>query len=153
MTKAAIFDMDGTLCDVSSVRYHVNPKDPRFSGRKRFDRFHAGSIDCPANGTALTYYLQARNEGLAILVVTARKVFWRYTTIVWLRENQIHYDELYMRRNTDNRVDVECKRAILSDIRRDGYDPVMAVDDNPAIIDLWRGEGIPTHVIAGWEED
>jgi FMN phosphatase YigB (HAD superfamily) len=150
--KAAIFDVDGTLCDVSSIRYHVNPKHPRFSGRKRFDRFHADAINCPPHPLALDHYRYAKEMGWAVLVVTARKSFWAMHTLLWLREHGVEHDELYMRRNLDNRKDVECKREILADIRRDGYRPILAVDDNPAIIELWRSEGIPTVTIPGWED-
>jgi hypothetical protein len=31
-TEAIIFDMDGTLCDVESIRYLVDPGDPGFTG-------------------------------------------------------------------------------------------------------------------------
>ncbi|WP_092501608.1 hypothetical protein [Agrococcus jejuensis] len=39
---AVLFDVDGTLCDVRSIRHHVDG-----TGRRNFDAFHAESIDCP----------------------------------------------------------------------------------------------------------
>lgn len=153
MTKAAIFDMDGTLCNVSSIRYHVNPKDARFSGTKRFDRFHADSIDCPPNHEVLRLVDQCRDEGLAIIIVTARKFMWRYHTMTWLIEWGVEYDAMYLRGDNDNRKDYEVKADILAGIREGGYEPVLAVDDNPAIIALWEGRGIETITIPGWEDD
>lgn len=150
--NAAIFDMDGTLCDVSSIRYHVNPDHPRFSGKKRFDRFHADAIQCPPNELALDWYRYARDLGWSIVVVTARKSFWAMHTLLWLRENGVQHDELYMRKNLDNRADSIVKREILDEIRSDGYEPLLAVDDNPAVIQVWESEGIPTVTIPGWEE-
>ena len=148
---AAIFDMDGTLCDVSSIRHHVNPNDPRFSGQKRFDLFHAGSIDCPPNETAVEILRNARADGVATLIVTARKTMWRFHTILWLHEQQLDYDELFMRGDDDNRKDYLVKRDLL-DAMRHRYNIVLAVDDNPAVIALWQAEGIPTIRIPGWEE-
>ena len=37
LPRAAIFDMDGTLCDVSSLRHHVDRSHPGFAGRRRFE--------------------------------------------------------------------------------------------------------------------
>lgn len=148
---AAIFDMDGTLCDVSSIRYHINPKDRRFSGRKRFDLFHAGSVDCPPNEEAVTLLFDTRIRGLATIIVTARQAMWRYHTILWLHEQGLEYDALYMREDGDNRKDYEVKKDLLKKIRRK-YNPVLAVDDNPAVLALWEEHGIPTWRIPGWEE-
>lgn len=142
---AVIFDVDGTLCDVSSVRHFVASRP------KNFDAFHAGSIDCPPHADVARAARAATAEGLAVLVVTARKLMWRYHTILWLAEQRIPYDELYMRDDRDGRRDVEVKTDILRDIERDGYRPVAAWDDNPSIVALWRSRGIDVHVVPGWE--
>ena len=47
--------------------------------------------------------------------------------------------------------DVAVKRDILAQIRT-RWNPVLAVDDNAAIIRLWESEGIPVVVIPGWED-
>ena len=149
---AAIFDVDGTLCNVSSIRHHVNPKDPRFSGRKRFDLFHEESVDCPPNREALHLHARCRNEGLAVIIVTARKFQWRYHTITWLMEWGVDYDALFMRPDNDNRKDFLVKEDILTAIKAKGYQPVLAVDDNPSVLEVWKRHGIETITIPGWEE-
>lgn len=149
---AAIFDMDGSLCDVSSIRYHVNPKDPRFSGKKRFDRFHSESINCPPNAQAVRLHMEAIKCGHKILIVTARKAQWSFHTALWLKENDIHYDEMFMRADNDNRKDYDVKHEILTDIRS-RYHPVLAVDDNPAVIRVWEEASIDTVTIPGWDQD
>lgn len=152
MTDAAIFDVDGTLVDVSSVRHYVNPNHPAFPGKKDWNRFHGESINCPPIPDTLELYEQAREDGLAILIVTARMRQWSLPTLLWLRDNGIEHDELYMRPQNDYRKDYIVKAEILQDIKRDGYRPVMAVDDNPNVIKLWKSHNIPTHVISGWED-
>lgn len=151
MTPCFIVDMDGTLCDVSSIRYHVSPSDPRFSGKKRFDKFHAGSIDCPPNPEAVAWFRQSLLLGLTPVIVTARKAMWRYHTILWLHEHGFEYDDLLMRADDDNRPDYEVKADILTHIRT-RYRPVLALDDNPAVVRLWREQGIQTVTIPGWEQ-
>ena len=152
MRDAAIFDVDGTLVDVSSVRHYVNPNDPRFPGKKMWEEFHGKSINCPPIPQALQLHEEARAEGLAILIVTARMNVWSLPTLLWLREHGVEHDELYMRRNLDYRKDYIVKAEILQQIKKDGYRPVMAVDDNPNVIKLWQSHDIPTHIIPGWED-
>jgi FMN phosphatase YigB (HAD superfamily) len=145
--RAAIFDMDGTLCDVSSLRHHVDRSHPDFSGRRRFDLFHGESHLCPPHREAIALYERYRRDH-RILVVTARSDVWAMHTLLWLEQHDVVHDQLYMRPDGDFRPDVEVKSDILDEIR-EAYDPVVAVDDNPAIIELWESEGITTHVIAG----
>lgn len=153
MNPAVIFDMDGTLCDVSSIRYHINPQDPRFSGKKRFDRFHAESIDCPPHDwVAEMARMFHETVGYSVLIVTARMEEWRYHTILWLEENGVPYDRLYMRKDGDVRKDFTIKEEILNAIHRDGFTVVAAYDDNPNVIDVWRRRGIRTITVPGWEK-
>jgi FMN phosphatase YigB (HAD superfamily) len=149
--KAAIFDVDGTLVDVSSIRYYVNERDPKFSGKKLWERFHGSALNCPPIPQAVYEYLRAREEGLRILVVTARMNVWALPTLLWLKENGIEHDELYMRRNLDFRKDYVVKRELYEEILADGYEPVRAIDDNPNVIRLWQEVGLETIIIPGWE--
>lgn len=149
--RAAIFDVDGTLCDVSGIRFWVNPDDPKFPGKKNWERFHASAIDCPPNEQALDLYRAAVDDGYKIIVVTARMRQWEIPTKVWLRRHGVAYEKLYMRGYDDYRKDYVVKAEILEMIRDDGYTPVMAVDDNPNVIRLWREQDIRTYIIDGWE--
>ena len=38
----------------------------------------------------------------------------------------------------------DVKRAILDSLRGDGYEPVLAVDDDPRNLVMYRSEGVPT---------
>lgn len=147
MTSAVIFDVDGTLCDVSGVRHHVlrRPKD--------FAAFHAAAIDCPANPDVVEGVHDARRDGHAIVIVTARRARWGFATLLWLKEQGIEHDAMYMRNDRDDRKDIHVKADILRHLRRDGYDPVLAWDDNPAVIALWESEGIPVRLVPGWEHE
>lgn len=143
MIPAAIFDVDGTLVDVSAVRHHV-AAHPR-----RFDLFHGEAIDCPPHPVALALVRQARAEGLAVLVVTGRREEWSFHTLLWLRENGVEHDALFMRGQFDNRPDVVVKAAVLVGLRH-LFEIRYAVDDNPAVVRLWEENGIPTITIPGW---
>lgn len=143
MQDAVIFDMDGTLCDVSSIRHHVT------EGNRDFAAFHSESVNCPPHRHVAEAAQGAHRSGLAVLIVTARKHKFRPHTAMWLALNGVPSDAMWMRANHDNRVDVEVKRDMLRQIRR-SWNPVLAWDDNPSILALWEAEGIPFIRVPGW---
>ena len=148
--RAIIVDMDGTLANVSSIRHHLIPTDPKYKGYKDFNAFHEESVNCPAHDWVVEDFKYAQASGFKVIVVTARQEKYRPHTSWWLSEQNLVPDEHYHRANGDFRKDVEIKREILERIRK-RYDVVHAYDDNPAIIELWKSEGIETTIVPGWE--
>jgi hypothetical protein len=144
MNTAFIVDMDGTLADVRTIRHHVRQRP------KNFDAFHAESVNVPPHDHVVEQVRQAKADGHDIIIVTARNAKWRNHTAMWLALHDIPNDALFMRKNKDQRVDVEVKRDILNVIR-ESWTVVHAIDDNPSIIELWESEGIPTTHVEGWE--
>jgi pyridoxine 5'-phosphate synthase PdxJ len=49
-----------------------------------------------------------------------------------------------MRADGDHRSSPDVKRAILAELRADGYEPELAVDDDPRNLAMYRSEGVPT---------
>lgn len=143
MRDAEIFDMDGTLCDVRSIRHLVTGPD------KNFHKFHLQSASCPPNHDVVDRAHAAHEAGRAVLIVTARSTLFRNVTAMWLALHGVPSDAMYMRRDGDCRKDFQVKKDILHSIRK-RWNPVHAHDDNPAVIALWESEGIPTTVIPGW---
>lgn len=142
--EAVIFDMDGTLCDVRSIRHLVA------GPRRDFHAFHMSSGGCPANPEVAEAARQARRDGRAVIIVTARMEHYRNVTSMWLALNAVPSDALLMRRDGDFRKDFVVKREILTKIRR-RWNPVHAWDDNPEVIALWQQEGIECTVVPGWD--
>lgn len=146
MTEAVIVDVDGTLCDVSSVRHHVAARP------KNFDAFHAASAQCPPIAQAVAFVEKHHAAGRTVVVVTARRYQWETLTHDWLtRHLPVPFVGPFMRGDLDNRPDVEVKRDIHEILLRDhGFRIVEAIDDNPSIVALWQELGIPTTVVPGW---
>ena len=144
---AVIFDMDGTLANVSSIRHYLKPNI--YHG-KDFDSFHAESVNVPPHRHVANAAQVAHMLGHKVLVVTARKHMWRHHTAWWLAMHNIPSDMLMMRDNKDQRKDYEVKKDMLKTIRK-AYNPIHAWDDNPNIIRLWKEEGIPCTIVEGWE--
>ena len=151
MQSAIIFDMDGTLANVSSIRHHLTTFDAtKRRVIKHFDAFHAASVDVPPNASVVNHAQVAHMLGHAVIIVTARKAMWRNHTAMWLAINGVPSDALFMRADDDNRKDFDVKADILDAIEHT-WNVIHAVDDNPSVIALWESRGIPTTVVEGWE--
>lgn len=144
--RARILDVDGTLCDVSSVRHHVlKPRD-----EKDFDAFHGGSLHCPPNQMAIDYAIETVSLGMTPVVVTARMEAWAELTRHWLAKHMpVDFDGPFHRAEGDRRSDRIVKLEILRYLRRH-YDIRGAIDDNPEVIALWESQGIPVTIVPGW---
>lgn len=147
MRNAVIFDMDGTLANVSSIRHYLKPN---VHHGKDFDRFHAESVNVPPHSHVVNAAQVAHMLGNDVLIVTARKHKFRHHTAFWLAMHGIPSDAMFMRSNNDNRSDYLVKKDILSTIRK-AWNPIYAWDDNPAIIRLWKEENIPHTIVEGWK--
>jgi uncharacterized HAD superfamily protein len=141
MRDAVIFDMDGTLCDTSTIEHFIEGED------RDFHAFHAASGACPPRPEVVDAARAERDKGRAILVVTSREFIWRDLTLDWLVEHGIPYDALYMRIVGDYRKDILIKKDILAQIADDGFTVLAAWDDKPAVIDLWRDNGVEVNVV------
>jgi phosphoglycolate phosphatase-like HAD superfamily hydrolase len=139
MRDAAIFDMDGTLCDTSSVVHLIEGDD------KDYAAFHAASAGCPPRNEVVEAARAERANGRAILVVASREFIWRDLTLDWLVKHEVPYDAVYLRIVGDYRKDVAIKKDILDQIRADGFEVLVAWDDKPAVIELWRDNDIEVH--------
>jgi len=143
MRDAVIFDMDGTLCDTSQIVHLIEGDD------KDYAAFHAASAACPARPEIAEKAREQAAKGLAVLVVTSREFIWRDLTLDWLVAHDIPYDALYLRIVGDYRKDVAIKTDILKQIEADGFRVLEAWDDKPAVLELWRENGITAHAVDG----
>jgi hypothetical protein len=136
MRDAVIVDLDGTLCDVSSILHHVDGEDRNYAA------FHAASADSPPRAEVVDAVRAAHAEGKAVLVVTSREFIWRDLSLDWLVAHDIPHDELVMRIVGDYRPDHEVKAEMLDQIEADGWSVSEAWEDSEDIIELWRSRGI-----------
>lgn len=151
--NAVIVDMDGTLANVSSIRHMVDG----LNQKKDFQAFHAASEFCPPNKQAIDFCRRHHKAGHAIVIVTARMEEWRpHTTRFIERELVEPYGvpiaDQFHRDDGDYDKDYIVKKKILAKVR-EKYDIIEAIDDNPAVVALWKEEGIPTEVVPGWDHD
>lgn len=142
--RASLYDMDGTLCDVSGIRHLIN-------GPGRFHAFHMASVDCPPHRWVVEAARRDHAAGLAVLIVTARQAPYRNVTAWWLALHGVPSDAMWMRAPNDSRPDAVVKAEILAKIRA-SYEPVKAHEDQPKIAAVWERAGIPVTLVPGWNE-
>lgn len=142
--EAVLVDVDGTLCDNRDILHLLVDE-----AQRDYDRYHAESMMCPANPGTVAWVDAHRQEGRAILIVTARRRRWEGLTDAWLRKHSFAHDGMFMRDDHDERPDDHVKLDMLHGIREQ-YEVIAAIDDHPRVAALWEREKIPTTVVPGW---
>ncbi len=77
------------------------------------------------------------------ILVTARPTRLATTTMAWLERHSVPWDLLVMRSDTDHRRSSEVKAEALEGLRSTGYEPQLAVDDDPGNVEMYRAAGVP----------
>lgn len=135
--------LDGTLCDVSSIRYLV----AKGLKERNFHAFHMESTSCPPIDQTMQLWHEHADKKR--IIVTARDMKYYYPSLWWMLLHGIEPDDMFMRGFKDQRPDNEVKEDILVEIRK-RYTPVLAIDDNPSVLAVWEKNNIPTIEIPGW---
>lgn len=144
--KTIIFDLDGTLADLTHRLHHVK------NGKTQWDQFFAAcSEDAPIkNLVALARMLY----GFAtFIIVSGRSDQVRQQTVEWLAKHGIEYHQLIMRKAGDYRPDQIIKEEILDQLLAAGHEIMFTVDDRQRVVDMWRHRGITCLQCAAWDEE
>lgn len=132
LPKAIIYDLDGTL----ALNDHRSPYD-----------LEKLSDDAP-NTMVIQHLWAMQAQGYKIITCSGREsgtkdepLKYKVSTLDWLRDQGIHTDAHYQRRQGDSRKDAIVKRELLTMISTEYY-PVLAVDDRTQVVEMWRSVGI-----------
>jgi|688.fasta_scaffold451545_1 predicted secreted acid phosphatase len=129
-----VFDLDGTLCDVSHRRQWVATQP------KNWDAWNAGISEDKPNMPVLEVLHRLSNV-YDIVLVSGRGSEYRQPTIDWLRKHGVHFSDLYMRTEGDFRPDDEVKSELADQVEKD-YRIVGVFDDRKRVVDMWIKRGI-----------
>lgn len=138
-----IFDLDGTLADLSHRLHHIT------STPKNWRAFFSSVLDdAPIEHVVELYHIVNRKK--PVVFVSGRSDECRDATIQWLVKHNftIQANGLYMRTAGDRRPDYLVKYDLLQQLRADGWNPVMAFDDRDQVVQMWRENGIPCAQVA-----
>ena len=136
--KAIIVDTDGTIAT------HYDSKGNQL--REHHDYAQVG-IDLPV--PEIIHLVQMYEyRGYHIVIVTGRMDHCRKETIEWLIDNNVEFDELFMRKFKDFRPDNIVKSEIYEAYIEEQYDVEFVLDDRDRVVKMWRDRGLKVLQVA-----
>jgi hypothetical protein len=144
LPKARIYDMQGTLADVRSIRHLVEGE------KKDFDAFHYATAGCPPHQWVVDAMRKDFLAHICPLVLTGMNAKFKRVVDFWLADHDVPATLVMMRADGDFRKDVVVKREMYDRLILH-YDIIGAYDDNPNIVELWESLDLPTTVVPGWD--
>jgi predicted kinase len=146
VTKAVIFDIDGTLADTTHRLHHIKAKPPNWDAF--FDACASDPLIEPIRELARVM----ASQNYKIILVSGRTDKVRSLTEAWLAEHGVPYHELHMRAEGDHRQDTVVKSQILDSLLADGNEIQWVIDDRPSVVAMWRERGLTCLQCREWEE-
>ena len=132
--EIVIFDIDGTLADVSERIHHLK-KQP-----KDWEGFFGGMAQDKAIRSMVRLCNLLYAAGIIIILCSGRNEEHRAETVAWLTQQGVNYHDLLLRRNGDSRSDVAVKRELIAKL--DKSKVLFVVEDRSRVVEMWRAEGL-----------
>jgi len=150
--KTVIFDLDGTLADITSRRKLSIKDNGKMDWDIFFDRDNI-KLDVP-NTPVITMAQMLHSQGFRIVIFSGRSKSTYRTTRQWLIQNDVPFDMLQMRPNDRDTgghfhfmKDSDLKQLWL-DTLIDKDDVFAVFDDRNQVVDMWRRNGLQTFQVA-----
>ena len=146
--KIVIFDLDGTLADIS-VRRNLATKD---NGKMDWDVFFDRDnikLDVPNQKVVDMARMINDTDRYQIFILSGRSKSTYRTTQQWLIQNDIPFDDLIMRPTDKHHhymKDSDLKQMWLDSIGKDSV--AMVFDDRQQVVDMWRSNGLTCFQVA-----
>lgn len=140
-----IFDLDGTLADISHRRPLVEGK------RKRWDEFYQACVHDTPYVAVVRTALGLELAGADVWVWSGRSDLVLAHTRAWLQRYvpTVDLSHLRMRREGDFTPDEVLKRAWLNGLNQKDRARLVAVfDDRDKVVAMWRAAGVPCFQVA-----
>ena len=133
-SEIVIFDIDGTLADVSERIHHLQKKP------KNWKAFFRGMAQDQTIKSMVRLCNILSQAGIRIVLCSGRSEEHRSETVQWLKQQKVHHHELRLRKTGDRRSDVIVKRKML--VGLDKVRVLFVVEDRTGVVQTWREEGL-----------
>lgn len=139
-----IVDIDGTIANCSHRLHHIKNKP------KNWKAFFDGMVEDKPILPMINVIRSLYSTGNRLIFITGRPDSYREVTESWLvnylfhdvKFNEQHKLNLFMRKSKDHREDTIVKAELLNIAKQQGFEPVLAFEDRPRIVDMWREHGL-----------
>ena len=132
--ELVIFDIDGTLADISERIHHIKRKP------KNWNAFNTGMAQDKAIHSMVRLCNILYASGIHIILCSGRNERNRTETIEWLNKQGVNYHELLLRRDEDYRPDSAVKRELIQGLDKNKI--LFVVEDRSRVVEMWRSEGL-----------
>lgn len=141
MIDIILSDLDSSLADTRG-RAHLASKDATLGHMGWVEYSKACVTDAPIAGAIATLQLLA-SSGYPIFLVSGRNIEAEAETRQWLDANNVPFDRLRLRRREDIQHNGEYKVAYVRELRREGLNPVLMLEDHIGVSEMVEAEGVP----------
>lgn len=125
LPDAILVDMDGTL----SILHNRSPYD-------------VSKCDQDLPNQPVLETVNKWQDSTNIIVLSARTDDGKELTEKWLKQHQVKYVNLYMRKTGDLRKDAIVKQEIYEEYIKDKYNVKFILDDRNQVVEMWRNLGL-----------
>lgn len=125
LPSTVLVDIDGTLAHMAGR----SPSD--------WSKVGEDSVDITVRSV-----VNSLSPSTFITLLSGRDSVCREATVKWLYDNNVEYNNLYMRKEGDSRSDVIVKKELFDEHIKGKYNVLYAIDDRPKVCRLWRELGI-----------
>lgn len=126
-----IFDVDGTLCDISGRKHLVADKS-----NKAWKEFFARIPEDKPREEVVSKLKEYWDKGYNVWLLSGRPEDYKKQTIEWMQKYEIPYTSLIMRRSGDKRPDTEVKKELFEK-HFSGMEIEKIYDDRPVVVRQW----------------
>jgi len=150
--KTVIFDLDGTLADITERRALATGEGEKINWSKFFDPQNV-KMDAP-NWPVIEAFRAFQEQGYNMVIFSGRSDATLDATVAWLKEYGVEFDSLMMRPNQPPLLfmkDDELKEIWLNDqfpTEEDKKKILCVFDDRDKVVKMWRDNGIPCFQVA-----
>jgi hypothetical protein len=133
MMQFAIYDLDGVIADLHDRIHYLQRSRPDY------DAFNREGGHAPPIPAVIRLMRALMEDGIYTVIATAREDRWREMTVHWLRQHNVPYHLLLMRKREDKRSSLAVKeewlRAYLPE------DVLFIMEDRDNLVAEWRARG------------
>ena len=144
-------DLPIILCDIDGTLANGEHREHHLKGEKKDWKSYYAELSGDSPIDLVVRWVRELSQDHTICLVSGRPDTYQRETLVWLIDNGIPYDYLFMRSGGDKRPDTEVKKQILDGLPKEKIK--FVIDDRPRVIRMWRENGLTVYPVRGACED